>query len=295
MDILLAEYTSVMNLNLAEEGRAMLRTFEAEFQNCGHSVHVPLPRKVDERAFYSQVGRLAKTCDAGLVIAPDNLLYDLTTLVEQHTTNLGCPAEAVKKAADKLIASMVLSQGSLTVPEINPPTGPYILKPRDGCGAEGIHIVEAFDPDSIDENTLVSKFVSGDHISVSLIVGRTVLPLSINKQHIRIDSTIKYMGNTTPYSVPNASEVIDQATRAAQLLGCKGYVGIDIVLQPDGIVNIVDVNPRPTTAIISIDKVIGNVADLILKARLGKKLPTLLKPHGIHTFIKTNCGSNHPM
>ncbi|MGZ7129491.1 MAG: ATP-grasp domain-containing protein, partial [Halobacteriota archaeon] len=158
-----------------------------------------------------------------------------------------------------------------------------------------IHIVETLDHEGIYENMLVSKFVSGEHISVSLIVGRIVLPLSINKQHIRIDSTITYLGNTTPYSVPNASAVIDQASRAAQLLGCEGYVGVDIVLQPNGIVNIVDVNPRPTTAIVSIDKVIGNVADLILKARLGKKLPAFLKPHGVHTFIRTNCGNNHPM
>jgi predicted ATP-grasp superfamily ATP-dependent carboligase len=293
MDILLAEYASVMMPNLAEEGHAMLRTLEAGFQTRGHSVRVPHPRKGDSSAFHTQVGQLAQVCDAGLVIAPDNLLYDFSTLVEQHTTNLGCPAEAVKKAADKLTASMVLSRGSLTVPEINPPTGPYIVKPRNGCGAEGIHIVETFDPDDIDENMLVSKFISGEHISVSLIVGKTVLPLSINKQHIRIDSTIRYLGNTTPYSVPNASAVIDQASRAAQLLGCKGYVGVDIVLQPNGIVNIVDVNPRPTTAIVSIDKVIGNVADLILKARLGKKLPALLKPHGKHTFVRTNCGSNH--
>lgn len=295
MDILLAEYASVMMPSLAEEGHAMLRTLEAGFQNCGHSVHVPRLRKGDASAFYAQVERLARACDAGLVIAPDNLLHDFTALVERHTTNLGCPAEAVKKAADKLAASKVLSQGSLTVPEMDPPTGPYVLKPRDGCGAEGIHIVETFEPEGIDENTLVSKFVSGDHISVSLVIGRTVLPLSINKQHIRIDETIHYLGNTTPYSVPNASEVIDQASRAAQLLGCEGYVGVDIVLQPDGVVNIVDVNPRPTTAIVSVDKVIGNVADLIIKARLGQKLPTLLKPHGIHTFVRANCGSNRPL
>jgi tyramine---L-glutamate ligase len=295
MDILLAEYASVMASNLAEEGHAMLRTLEAGFQKRGHSVHVPLQRKGDASAFYAQVEQLAQVCDAGLVIAPDNLLYDLTALVEEHTKNLGCPAEAVKKAADKPTASMVLSNGSLTVPEINPRTGPYIIKPRDGCGAEGIRIVETLEPDKIDENTFISKFVSGDPISVSLVIGRTVLPLSINKQHIRIDSTIKYLGNTTPYSVPNASKVLDQASKAAQLLGCEGYVGVDIVLQPDGIVNIVDVNPRPTTAIVSIDKVIGNVADLILKARCGKKLPALLKPRGIHTFIRTNCGNDRPM
>ena len=295
MDILLAEYATVMTPNLAEEGHAMLHTLKAGFQNLGHAVHTPQPRKGDISAFCTQIEGLAQVCDAGLVIAPDKILDELTALVEQHTLNLGCPAEAVKKAADKLAASKVLSRGSLIVPKINPSTSPYILKPRDGCGAEGIRIIEVLAPGDVDENTLVSKFVVGDHISVSLIVGKTILPLSINKQHIRINSTIQYLGNTTPYSVPNSSEVIDQASRAAQLLGCKGYVGVDIVLQADGIVNIVDVNPRPTTAIVSIDKVIGNVADLILKARLGKKLPAFLEPHGTHTFIRTNCGSNNPL
>ncbi|MGB9371215.1 MAG: ATP-grasp domain-containing protein [Halobacteriota archaeon] len=290
MDILLAEYASAMLPALAEAGRAMLETLKGGFQRSGHVVHVPQLCTGDDDTFCSQVEQLARSCDAGMIIAPDNVLYDFTELVEQHTTNLGCPAEAVRRAADKLSASIALSEGSLTVPEISPPTGPYVLKPRYGCGADGIRVVETFEANGVDENTLVSKFLTGDHISVSLIIGRTALPLSINKQHLRIDDAIHYVGNTTPYAVPNANNVINQAVRAAQLLGCEGYVGVDIVLQPDGVVNIVDVNPRPTTAIVSVDKVIGNVADLILKARLGQELPALLTPHGTHTF-RTNCGT----
>jgi len=276
--------------DLAKEGRAMLNTLKGGFQRAGHVVHVPHLRTGDAEAFCSQVKQLARSCDAGMIIAPDNVLYDFTALVEQCTTNLGSPAEAVRKAADKLSASLALSEGGLTVPEINPSSGPYVLKPRYGCGGEGVRVVGTFETNCVDENTLVSKFVTGDHISVSLIIGRTALPLSINKQHLRIDDAIHYVGNTTPYAVPNADNVITQAVRAAQLLGCEGYVGVDIVLQPDGVVNVVDVNPRPTTAIVSVDKVIGNVADLILKARFGQELPALLKPHGTHTF-RTDCGT----
>ncbi|MGZ4862251.1 MAG: ATP-grasp domain-containing protein [Halobacteriota archaeon] len=290
MDILLAEYASAMLPDLAKEGRAMLETLKRGFQRSGHLVHVPQCFACDPETFCSEVKQLARSCDAGMVIAPDNVLHDFTALVEQHTTNLGCPAEAVKRAADKLSTSLALSEGLLTVPEISPATGPYVLKPRYGCGAEGIRIVETLGDNDVDENTLVSKFVTGDHISVSLIIGKTALPLSINKQHLRIDDAIHYVGNTTPYAVPNANNVITQAVKAAQLLGCKGYVGVDIVLQPDGVVYIVDVNPRPTTAIVSVDKVIGNVADLILKARFGQELPTLMTAHGTHTF-RTNCGT----
>ena len=294
MDILLAEYASAMLPDLAKEGRAMLDTLKGGFQRAGHVVHRPHVRTGDADAFCSQVQQLARSCDAGMIIAPDNILYDFTALVERHTTNLGCPAEAVKRAADKLSASRALSEGSLTVPEINPSTGPYVLKPRYGCGSEAVRVVEKFETNCVDENTLVSKFVTGDHISVSLVIGRTALPLSINKQHLRIDDAIHYVGNTTPYAVPNANHVINQAVRAAELLGCEGYVGVDIVLQPDGVVNIVDVNPRPTTAIVSVDKVMGNVADLIYKARFGQELPTRLKPHGTHTF-RTDCGAASPV
>ena len=288
MDIFLAEYASVMLPDLAQAGGAMLSTLKEGFRRSGHVVHVPHLRTCDVDAFCSQAKQLAQRCDAGMIIAPDNLLCDFTELVEQHTTNLGCPSQAVRRAADKLSASRTLSKGLVTVPEINPSTGPYVLKPRYGCGAEGISVVETFDANGVNESTLVSKFVTGDHISVSLIIGRTALPLSINKQHLRIDDAIHYLGNTTPYAVPNASNVVTQAIRATRLLGCEGYVGVDIVLQPDGVVNIVDVNPRPTTAIVSVDKVIGNVADLILKARFGQELPTLLKPHGTHT-LRTDC------
>ena len=125
MDILLAEYASAMLPALAEAGRAMLETLKGGFQRSGHVVHVPQLCTGDDDTFCSQVEQLARSCDAGMIIAPDNVLYDFTALVEQHTTNLGCPAEAVRRAADKLSASIALSEGSLTVPEISPPTGPY--------------------------------------------------------------------------------------------------------------------------------------------------------------------------
>jgi predicted ATP-grasp superfamily ATP-dependent carboligase len=294
MDILLAEYASVMLPSLAIEGRAMLDTLKKGFQRIGHVVHVPHPHTGDLDDFRRRVEQLAQFCDAGLIIAPDNVLYDFTALLEQHSTNLGCSSEAVRRAADKLVASQALSRGGLTVPEINPSTGPYVLKPRYGSGAEGIRIVKTLETNGVDEETLVSKFVRGDHISVSLVIGKTALPLSINKQHVRINEEIHYIGNTTPYPVPNPDFVTSQALRAAQLLGCKGYVGVDILLQPDGVVNIVDVNPRPTVAIVSVDNVIGNVADLILKARFGHELPSFLKPRGIHTF-RTDCEAPSPM
>ena len=54
------------------------------------------------------------------------------------------------------------------------------------------------------------------------------------------------------------------------ILHCKGYAGIDFVLDDDGTPYVVDVNPRPTTSIVGTAKVINyEVADLILSAKFG--------------------------
>jgi len=283
---MVAEYASQMLPELAVEGAAILHTLQTGFRACGHKVHMPGYRGTDEHEFRKHIVRTAQMCDAAIVVAPDHLLYDLTVLVEAHTSNLGCPASAVRIAADKLSSSLLLAGSSLTVPEIDPTTGPYVLKPRYGSGSEGVRIVQSVDKDRLADDMLVSKFVSGEHISVSLVIGKSVLPLSINKQLVHINGLIRYVGNVTPHQVKNSDAVILQASKAAQLLGCKGYVGVDIVLQADGTASIVDVNARPTTAIVSIDRVIGNVAEFILKARLGQKLPTFVRSTGTHTFLK---------
>ncbi|MGZ4930144.1 MAG: ATP-grasp domain-containing protein [Halobacteriota archaeon] len=286
MQIMVAEYASQMMPKLADEGRAIRDTLCAGFRACGHLVHVPEGSLTDDDAYEEQIARIARKCDAGIVVAPDHLLYEFTICIEANTTNLGCPADAVKKAADKLTSSRLLSKGSLRVPEINPASGPYVLKPLNGCGAERVRIVGQFNREDLAQDMFASKFITGEHISASLIIGKTVLPLSINKQLIRIDEHIYYHGNMTPYAVPDPAGVLLHATHAARLLGCRGYVGIDIVLERDGTSTIVDINARPTTAIVSINHVMGNVAELLLNARLGRELPDFLAPHGKHTFLK---------
>ncbi len=292
MQILVAEYASQMMPKLAEEGRAIRDALCEGFRTCGHVVRSPERDLKDDDEYKEQLARTARTCDAGVVIAPDHLLHELTVLLEANTINLGNPASAVKLAADKLTSSRILQENSVRVPEINPPLGPYILKPRYGCGAEGVCVVGQIDKEQLIKDTFSSKFITGEHISVSLIVGDSVLALSINKQLIQISDQIRYRGNMTPYPVHDPVEVLECAARAAHVLGCRGYVGVDVVLERDGMSTVIEVNPRPTTAVVSINRVIGNVADLMLKARLGQELPDFLAPRGKHTFLKHGISSS---
>jgi len=78
------------------------------------------------------------------------------------------------------------------------------------------------------------------------------------------------------------------AAKAGQMLGCKGLFGIDVVY--GGRPYVVDVNPRPTTAVLALDKVLdASIADLILKARFGT-LPDSVGVTGHYSFTKSDLG-----
>ena len=68
------------------------------------------------------------------------------------------------------------------------------------------------------------------------------------------------------------------------MLGCKGLFGIDVVYGDKPY--IVDVNPRPTTAVLGLAHVLRtNVAELILQAHFGT-LPDRVEASGHFTFTK---------
>ncbi|MHC1577476.1 MAG: ATP-grasp domain-containing protein, partial [Candidatus Methanospirareceae archaeon] len=71
-----------------------------------------------EEDFEAAVERLAKRSDAGIVIAPDETLCELTKVVEENTVNLGCPSECVKICADKMQTTKILEREGIPVPRL---------------------------------------------------------------------------------------------------------------------------------------------------------------------------------
>ena len=131
---------------------------------------------------------------------------------------------------------------------------------------------------------IATKFIEGDHLSASVITGKTQLALTVNRQLIEINNEISYKGGIVPYHCDRNDEIIDIAKKTIKVLGCSGYAGVDIVLGDRPY--IVDVNPRPTTSIIGISRVMEEeIADLILKAKFGE-LPDNVKIAGTFTFMK---------
>ncbi|HIE31975.1 MAG TPA: ATP-grasp domain-containing protein [Methanosarcinales archaeon] len=291
MKIMVAEYAvATGDPEIIAEGCAMLRSLVNSFDASGHQVRYPARRQVTGirgeavkcTDFERSVEEVARMCDAGIVIAPDEILADLTRVVEESTVNLGCPSESVRKCADKLVCSQILSDNGIAVPKMADDAGMYVIKPRWGCASEGISVVtEKVEPG---DGFIVTEFVSGEHLSASLIIGDTTLPLTVNKQ--TIETGIGYNGGIVPYQTPRWDEVMDVAAAAARVLGCRGYVGLDIVAGDR--LYVVDVNPRPTTSILGIVRVIDHeIGDLLIRARFGE-LPDAIGINGSFSFTKSD-------
>ncbi len=292
MKILVAEYAVGAGVDeFMLEGKAMLGTLVQSFVSCGHEVFYPTAgarlgagKAVRTARFEDSIEKLSRECDAALVIAPDELLGDLTEIVEENTENLGCPSHAVRLCADKLECTRALEREKLPVPETignGSYRGDFVIKPRFGCASEGIHRSRG---GTLKESFIATRYIEGEHLSASIITGRTQLPLTVNKQLIEINDNISYKGGVVPYYCNRNNEVIDVAKKTLKVLGCEGYAGVDMVLGDKPYV--VDVNPRPTTSIIGIARVLeAEIADLILKSKFGE-LPGEVKVKGCFTFKK---------
>lgn len=280
MKILLAEYAShyaETDPSLALEGRAMFSTLRESFERVGHTVYSPTPGT----DFESEIRHIGSQCDNGLVIAPDDILFSYTKALEDVCRNIGCNSISVALCANKQKTGNILAGQDIDVPrEVT--SGKRVIKDISGAGA--LHMKYA-DEEPLDTQ-FGQEYVSGEHLSVSLIVSRVTgeaclyytgegpLLLAVNRQDIRIldNGQFVYCGGETPITHPRHHEIVSVAKKTALALGCQGYIGIDLIVSSDRIV-VVDVNPRPTGSIIGIARCISEeIASLILDASYGKQI-----------------------
>ena len=299
MRILVAEYASAVGIGgtCELEGRAMLSVLVGSFERAGHEVAYPThgPKigvgdyiLVDDQAEFELLLESIKV-DAALLIAPDEMQPKFLKILEENTVNLGCSPAAARLCADKLLCTQTLKENGIPVAEIVAGPEPcekgchrYVVKPRFGCGSEGVRISSFTKAGPCD---IVTRYYEGLSLSASFIVGDRFLPLTINRQLIKFEGdSISYDGSQVPYNTPRAGEIWEMAKEAASVLGLRGYAGIDFVM--GDLARVVDVNARPTTSIIGIAKVMREeLGELILQASFGK-LPEKITTNGEVAFQK---------
>jgi predicted ATP-grasp superfamily ATP-dependent carboligase len=301
MKILVAEYAvgAGEDGTILLEGKAMLDVLVRSFERSGQVVTYPTSgpilsagNPVKTTDFKGAVESLSKQCDAALVVAPDELLGDLTELIEENTVNLGCSARSVRLCADKLACTKALSEGGIRTPrtatrdqkDIFTKGEQVVIKPRWGCASEQTTLLKY--NNEIPVGFVATEYIQGEHLSVSLVLGEKPLSISVNRQNIRLGNSIQYNGGTVGIDSGRNKELFDTAALAAEILGCKGYVGVDIVLAEEPWV--IDVNPRPTTSIIGINRIMDReLGELILAARFGE-LPETVSIIGEFAFTKAD-------
>ncbi len=273
MKVFLAEYSVCNDPGLAPEGAAMLAAISRSFERCGYDVVTPEGNDLEDG-----IRRLAPGCDAGLVIAPDHLLFRYTHLLEQATHNIGCGSMNAAVCANKQRTAAILARHGIAVPP-EAGIGKRVVKPVMGCGAIGVRLTDE-EPGA---GEFAQGYIEGEALSVSLVGSRVTgnvceyysgsppLLLAINRQEIAIadDGSFQYLGGETPVHPRREAEIVDAAVRAMNALGCQGYAGIDIIAGDR--IYIVDVNPRPTTSLVGIAAVMEEeIADILIRASHGE-------------------------
>jgi predicted ATP-grasp superfamily ATP-dependent carboligase len=220
------------------------------------------------------------------------LVADATARLEAACINLGSPPSVIRLCADKLETTELLLHNGLCAPRIiregaHQGAIKCVVKPRTGCGSEGVFVSGG----PVERDGYIStEYIEGEHLSVSLVSGSGfVLPLTLNRQHIHMNGSVVYDGNDVNIEHPARDEIFGVARRAGLMLGCRGLFGVDIVYADQPCV--VDVNPRPTTAMVGVARAIDrNLADLALLARFGE-LPDHVGYRGRCSFTKRDLGA----
>ena len=265
----------------------------------------------------------AKNYDAFYVIAPETgrVLEDFVKIVEgTGKTSLNCESEAIAQVSDKAALIEALQKNGTQTPKTltlnvhdnssdieqkikDALSYPLVFKPLDGTSCSGISLLKnpteinaalnKIKKQSTNPQFLAQEYIQGTPASVSLICnGKKAAAISLNKQQVNLTQPkceSSYLGGCVPLDHPlkqAAFGLVEQVVEAFS--GLRGYVGVDVVLG-DKAVFVLDVNARLTTSYVGLRQVADfNVAEAIINAAVGGKLPEKPKMRGIACFEKTS-------
>lgn len=225
-----------------------------------------------EQDFWQVLAEQAPLCDAVWPIAPESegVLQAISYWVEASGLKLlGSSSEAVALTADKYRLFKRLEDQRIplvktyTFAELDVlPSGPWVIKPRDGVGCEGIVRVNSvvdFKAVTDPEKFIIQPFEAGKLLSLSCLFkgGRGVL-ICMNEQSIKQNEETFELERITVNVNQMTAEVPVLVEQLANTIpGLWGYVGIDLILSTEGL-KVLEVNPRLTTSYSGIRCALGS-------------------------------------
>jgi predicted ATP-grasp superfamily ATP-dependent carboligase len=278
---------------LRRAGRAILDAVTTDLERLqGVTVVVVPPSSRPGHAFRISL----RGADATLIVAPETggiLTRLLRVAIDRGVPVLGPGPRAARLAGDKLATLRLLRRAGVPVPRcarLHPPTmaglrgrrRPFVLKPRDGCGAGGVSIIRS--AGEIDaalrraraatgrRDLLVEDHLPGIPASVSFLVepvrsdvvggpgrGRRIRVLALGRQRVTGQSALRYRGGVLPWRPARSPEAIRTAARAVAALDrvagdLRGFVGVDLIVGPQG-AHVLEINPRLTSSYIGLRRV----------------------------------------
>jgi D-alanine-D-alanine ligase len=138
---------------------------------------------------------------------------------------------------------------------------PLIVKPAREGSTIGINKVTRVDHDELalayadaakhDPLVLVEEFVAGQELTASIVNGRALPLIRIEAPHGNYDYHSKYFSDETRYFCPAGlpedaeMEIRAMSLRAFDVVGCRGWGRVDLILRADGTFSLLEVNTSP--------------------------------------------------
>ncbi|MCB1955331.1 MAG: ATP-grasp domain-containing protein [Rhodocyclaceae bacterium] len=208
------------------------------------------------------------------IVAPetDGILAALHAAAD-NTTWIGCSRSAIQLTTSKSATRRCLRAAGLRVPDeadgAPDNSGPWVVKPDDGAGtvASRRHPTlaaaraDAATRGTAQGPTTIERWVEGTPMSLSLLVtGDRAELLAVNRQDVSVaaDGMLGYTGVVFERPGPGGPALDWLAAQLALAIpGLAGYLGVDLVMGPDGVATVIEVNPRLTCAYIGLSERLG--------------------------------------
>jgi predicted ATP-grasp superfamily ATP-dependent carboligase len=288
---------------LKQEGLAMLSALVEDFSRIATEVHVAVDDRFTLPSFnnveihpvrpdqplWPQWMAAARLADRSLIVAPETegvLAQSVAMLSAAGVTLLNGYGDFLRCASDKLETARVFSVAGVphpttwtheTLPEANRLRARrWVVKPRDGCGAEGIELhptLESARLATVGTTHIIQPWIEGRPVSIAAIVeGQDISVLPAVQQHFFHDGSA-YRGGTGPLPETDQQRATHLIRLAIDALPrtIRGYVGFDMILADDPQQDcVIEVNPRVTTSYVGLRQIVeGNLAARIAGLEKG--------------------------